>query len=288
MTSQALVFFTDWNTPAPLLVVALHSLQRFYKGNIHVFYGENTPPFFIDALLKNSRISTQLVRPNYREVIWAGGNVRQCWAIKPSLHKLSPFNLTLFYDCDHVFLKEFDLRAFELINKHELITFHHPKEIYGKRVWRRINGRASVIRDLLKLPCLDNVLVPANGGCVGSKKGTNLLNEWTEYLRKFATCGNWALTRLPDEFALSYTLSRHNVPIENHRWSYSPQPDLSDLNPLPDIIAIHFCNTSYRLGSYYKTAQEAALKANYMGLKTNWEEYIKCNSVITEAQKAII
>jgi len=289
LKSQGIVFFTDWVVPCPLLIVALHSLKKHYIGNVHVVYGNNTPAFFIDALKSNSFITTSNYNPDYQKSYWTRLGSRRCWNLKPTIHSQSPFDLTLIYDCDHVFVDTFDQKAFEMIDQYGLVSFHHPKEHYNHKYWKRANTRARTIRDVIKLPCEDNTLLSANGGCVGSSKEKSpaLLAEWQVLMEKFGTCGNMFLVRLPDEFSLSYTILKNKIPMGGHYWSYSPYPDLSDLNPLPKTSAIHFCNSSYVHGSYFKIEQDLCLDEDYMGLKTNWDQYIKCNPNIEIARKAV-
>lgn len=280
MPNRGILFFSDWTAPVPLFVVALHSLRKYYSGKVHVMYGSSTPEFFIQELKKKSDITIQSYTPEYAKSYWTRLGSHRCWNMKPVIHQQSPFDTTWIYDCDHVFIDSFDLSGFDYIEKYGLASFHHPVTHYGSKAIGRMNGRAKVIRERLKMPCEDNSLLPANGGCVGSVKGTLLLNEWIVNLEKFGTCGDWALERLPDEFSLSYTLSRNNSPIGDHKWSYSPYPDLSDLKTITNISAIHFCNSSYKLGSYYKIEQNECLDEDYMGIRTHWNEYVKCNPLI--------
>jgi len=91
------------------------------------------------------------------------------------------------------------------------------------------------------------------------------------------------IVRLPDEFSLSYTLYRNQIPIGGDKWSYSPFANLSDLTPFPAISAIHFSNSSYRHGSYFAKALQSALEVDYMGLQSNWDEFVVWNPLIKES-----
>ena len=117
MASRGITFFTDWTSPLPLLAVALHSLEKFYQGEIHVLYGENTPPFFIEELKQNKRIGASLFILPYEKVEWVNAVWRKCWYLKPIIHKSAPFDLNMVYDCDHVFVGDFDESIFDLDQK---------------------------------------------------------------------------------------------------------------------------------------------------------------------------
>ena len=276
--NEGIVFFTDYQSPLPLLVVALYSLRQHYGGNIHVIYGANTPRFFIDLLKNQSDITFSKTEINKSGEHFHNVS-RRCWNIKPIIHQQSPYDVTLLYDCDHAFYSQFDKSIFQIIQKYKLISCHHVWEkIQGRNQWRSM-CRAKIIKEDLKLACGERI-PPVNGGCVGSFK-SELLNDWLKYIDVFANSNNRLLTRVPDEYALSYILEKNQTPVIDSKWSYSP---LSEDNRETDAVltnqsalAIHFAAGKYTKLQCYQSVVFQALQADYLGLKTQQSEYRNCN-----------
>lgn len=276
MKKAGICFFTDYRLPVPLLVVALHSLQKNFNGNIHVVCGKDTPKFFILELEKQDRITfekTILKYPSRRDIV----RIQRCFNIKPQIHKICPFKVNMVYDCDHLFVNKFDLSVFDLIRSHELISFHYPKE---ERL-RKSNRRAWKRTKILKQYGMEvDFLWPMNGGCVGSVKDSPLIDEWVDTLDIMINLGSHIFRRLPDEYSLSYVMGRHNIPIGDQKWSYSvKKEDASDAEDMiRKVIAIHFPRWRYSRSRIYKKAVKEARGVNFLGFADKYSQYAVCNS----------
>ena len=278
--NKGIIFFTDWDSAVPLLIVALHSLEKHYSGNIHVFYGPNTPAIFQHALQKNRRITSQLVIPNYN-AISCGENRKKCWLIKPELHNQCPFDVNLIYDCDHVFINKIDETIFAPIIKNGLTSYTMSPSQSGAWRGRRNQLRTRIIKNELRLP-IQNTIPTVNGGCVGSVKGTPLIKEWGSVMTRFALCRNGWLDTIPDEFSLGYILSKYNLTHGDEKYSRI----ISHKNPNPYIqeaFAIHLVGYSYEHNSCFKKALLDAFHADYMSIRTHWEIYQLYNSVVLKS-----
>ena len=283
------LFFTDYAMSVPLLVVALHSLYGKWPclwplcdSQITVVYGLNTPEFFIKLLhcTRNFRVNLQPTSINQMNRRY-GDVTRRCWNVKPLIHKESPYNITLFYDCDHVFFNRFDPSIFDIIKKSGLTSCSHPWDKVNYRLQGRSRIRAQLIRQL-NMPCGDHLPI-VNGGCVGSVKGTPLLNEWESKIPTFGqkTC-HILLKKVADEFALAHTMEQHGIEVADPRWSYSPWTETDDeINSVvKSVIGIHYAAGKYQKLQSYKAAFQAAYKDDYLFLRTCFDDYLKCNIAI--------
>lgn len=280
MASKGICFFIDYRTPAPLLAVALYTLRKQYDGNVHVVCGDDVPQFFMDALSDSGACSVQKTRLKYppiEKII----RLQRCFNIKPQVHKICPFDINLMYDCDHVFTNRFDNSAFDFIEQHGLVSFHTS-----------VMNRSSNLRALRRTRVLAHYgmkvdfLKQVNGGCVGSVKGSPLIDEWVQTLDRMIRLGHHSFRRLPDEYSLSFVTGQHKIPLGDGKWSYCVQKeDASDvLGVIDKAIAVHFCHNRYYRSHVFVDALKEAKRTNFMSMNSLFNEYAICNGVMALAR----
>jgi hypothetical protein len=279
MMKKGICFFTDYHSPIPILVIALYSLRKYYSGNVCVICGSNTPPFFKNVLQASSSITdfitTDLKYPPKKGIV----RLQRCFNIKPQIHKVSPYDITLMYDCDHLFVNKIEDNVFDIIEKSGLISFHRSK-----------HGNSSDSKAILRTRKLNALGMPikflsqVNGGCVGSVKGSPLIDEWIANLDKMINLGHHVFTRLPDEYSLSYTMSTHGIKVGDERYSYcTVEDDASDVTEelTKKMIAVHFPRQRYFHSNIYLNVCKEAKAANFMMVRSNKKRYSACNSILS-------
>jgi hypothetical protein len=174
--------------------------------------------------------------------------VRRCWYRKVLCHKVSPFDLTVFYDCDHVFVADYDYAIFDKIEDYGLFSCHNKKGFRkGRGHSRRDYKKAQVIQEHIgRIKKEVPVIWPANGGCVGSRKDSPLIDEWEDSLRLFDSKGSKKLKYVADEYSLSYTMSMNEIPMMSSKWSFVPPlVDIPKWEHPEGVLGIHFNNGRY-------------------------------------------
>ena len=183
------------------------------------------------------------------------------------------------FDCDHVFIKPMENGVFEHVEQFDMSCFGFEVEHLRRMAIQKSTEVAAEIQ-AIGLPC-DKVLQPSIGSCLGSTiQGAKLLDEWEEFILKFAASKKRMLTtKFVDQHALSYVMWRNKIPIGDNRYSYSGQvANQSDIKPPPaDVMSIHFCHGRFmKRGAdhIYGTTLGEAIKSDFLGLNTEIKRYL--------------
>jgi hypothetical protein len=256
--TQGICFYVDYLKYSILCSVAIHSLCKHYDGAIHVIHGEHCPKAFLWGLKRQKRVTyapaNQEVRKAARGIPL--GRLRECWYRKPYLHLESPFDVTLMYDSDHVFVSEFDMNAFELIEQFNLASFH-TRPMSAKSYRTKARRVRYVLRDRKYL-----FHYPANGGCVGSVKGSGVVEIWCRNMEKILSHESRVantLSRVADEYSLAYTLQKFGG-MGDAKWSCGA--DRADAV----TIGIHYVRKGYLGDALFQTALKQAVDEEFLGL----------------------
>ena len=104
MMNKGIIFYSNNPQPIPLLVVAVHSLRKYYDGKIHVIFGKNTPGFFKRICRRANLEGITFSTVSKRHYSGRSSNSKaKEWYEKPFIiQNESPFEITQYYDCDHV------------------------------------------------------------------------------------------------------------------------------------------------------------------------------------------
>ena len=233
-----------------MFAVAAHSLLKFYDGPIHIVLGQNTPEFFIEVLSSEKRIGYSFAKRRYFDDTLSG-NRRREWLEKPFIiSRESPFTNTLYYDCDHCFIRELDLTIFEQIAEKKLTTCapDSPPRRQGK-VIRQIRAVTGVEYDSVHR---------VNGGCIGYQKGYEGMEDIIDLMRLYRGSGQHLLRNNAEEFALATVVEQgigHRLPT---KWSAICDKKYTDATPPPDTIAVHYVNRRYRWRMSWREAMESS------------------------------
>lgn len=261
--NRGIVFFLDGKPQAALLAVAIHSLRKNYTGPVCVVFGPHDTEVVEDNLPGDVEVR------RLGSLKGGRGFASRCWNSKPTVHQMSPFDVSIVYDIDHVFVRSFDEKAFDMVEDNGLFSFyataaHGPKKAHS-------------IAAAIDRPDLIPLFQRTNGGCVGSVAGSEMVDQWDRWIRQIKSSGNRLLGKVPDEFALSATLADRGVQVSGEAWSVSAR--LSEPNPADPYMAYHFVRKSWIYRRLYRDALVEAYSEDFMGLKTEpW--YRDCKSMI--------
>ena len=288
MSSQGICFYVQYAYPLPLLAVCLHSLEKYYNGNVHVVMGDETPDWFVKLIKRNRRVeySHAASMKKYRRAKQS----RNCWTTKPLIHRILPYDENLLLDCDCIFVGNFDPFIFKLISEKKLASFgHNRKELPAESI-RRSKIKAKMINSVLN----ENIdfLPSINGGCVGSAKGDAepFIAEWINNIDRIVATHHRYLSQLADEYGLSLMMLKHGISVEGSRWNYVPiEKNQSDVKiEEKKLISIHFANKKYLYSPLYLPAVESAISENYMDLASRFNEYRRCNESFSKATNRLV
>jgi len=268
--TNGICFYIDYGMPACQLVVALHTLEQNYDGEICVLIGKSTPSFLVSELRKHSRVIVQEANVAFDKP--GAKRQRVCWFTKVLLHKhCNPFDVTVFYDCDHVFKGRVGDDLFKTVSDNGLVSCNRTDD-KGWKVARYIEAQLGE-----KCPNLKK----ANGGCVGSVRGSPLVDEWVFNLNRFYDAGGH-LKRHADEYSLDYVMERHNIGIGSSNWSHSvgKYEQWDSFEKDPAIVALHYPQRRYVRSSLFKLALQSAMYNNFLSVCSLFQSYSLMDGVM--------
>lgn len=265
MKSEGICFYVDFGGYCSILAVALHSLEKHFDGHIHVIHGEQIPTFFRTALRNNKRITYSKVANRAK---YPGKTSRAIWFRKVHVHNELPFETAILYDCDHVFTERWDPIAFDIVKDAGLMSFHwdmrardHARFYRQARAIRRVTGD-NKYRDHWG----------ANGGCVGSVRGTTLIADWIDVMDALCRHRESILIPAYDEHALSYIITTNGRQVASGRYSCQWKDPRKQ-----QALAVHMMMGAYRVDKIYRDAFLEAWKDDYMGLQSFGGDYYTYN-----------
>lgn len=279
MASRGILFYVNFSNPLPLLPAALYSLSKYYDGDIHVLYGKQVADWFVKELEKSDRLTCSY----HKKVLTKIGKKR--WRVsileKPYLYYNSPFEATLFYDCDHIFLKPMDCSIFDDIEKYQFVN---PIEDYGKPITK--HSRILRIAHDLYGRDSDKTLSRSMGGCVGIMRGSDVHDKLVKIQDEIMNYPGRNM--LSDEHAISLLLEEHGK-VMDPKWSWAykqkkhcPRRD-TGLDGMPDnLIALHYAHKRYAISKLWRDAFLEAREHNVLGLDDLWDKYYECNNHVRD------
>ena len=173
MESQGIIMFNKGFACIVRAMVCLYSLRKYYNGNI-TFYLENPYPKEFEEVCKYFKCD--IIVNDEKENI-------KVLARKTEMFKNSPYDRTLWLDCDTVIVNNID-KMFEELDDCDLYIPHFAGWMSGGGTMsRRINGYKGIIDDKYIEKALDDY--PAvNTGVLSfkkSKKWDDFVDEWVRY-----------------------------------------------------------------------------------------------------------
>jgi len=280
MEDKGILFYSNNPYPIPLLVVAIYSLRKYYDGRIHVVFGANTPDSFKRTFSRNKMEGITFADVSKKHYTGRASNsLSKEWYEKPFIiqHE-SPFELTQYYDCDHVFYQPFNHDIFDLINKHDLVTAMEIVE----------PSRAATIKKEIKeaVGLEIEYLNRVNGGCVGYKKSSEKINIWTDYLCKYRAYNNprSKIKYNAEEFGLATTIALGHGKIIDSRWSYCYPKMRKAMTESDGNWAIHFVASRWTKGTFWLESFKEAYDVDFFQTKSNFKRYKSYNPFIKDKE----
>ena len=282
---QGICFYLNFHKPIPLLVTCLHSLLKHYDGRICIIAGDKVPRPFLTRLMDEERFDILMTRTFHRDPVFVkrkkGANL--CWMTKPFLHKESPYEISVFYDCDHVFRADVTDYIFDKVRDDDLTSFHFTGDTRARRS-RKMPHVMRVMHGRYGIPMIQG-MESVNGGCVGSRRSSPLIDEWIELMLKISE-GNKTRRWITDEYSLSYLIRSHRLRPGSSLWSLSinekthkvPGKEawlvgLKDKYFKRPVIALHFNQRGYIKSPTFQAAVVSAINDDYMGIASSNKEY---------------
>jgi hypothetical protein len=276
--SQGICFYINYSQPVCQLAVALSTLERNYDGDICVLTGSSVPEFFLSELRQHGRLEVKPVTTQYARKGLSRGH--GCWFTKVLLHQTdNPFDATIFYDCDHVFKGRFDLAAFDMVRGAGLIGFHRSDAALSN---------TGMIVNMVETVCgvRYESLQKAQGGCVGSVRGSPKVVEWAEAMEKFCEYGGHP-ARHADEYALDYVMAKYGTAVGPSKWSHTvgKREEWGGFESDPNILAMHYPMARYAVSKLFKAEMEKAVRENFMSLSDKFDLYAQTDGVMASVSR---
>lgn len=265
--TKGILFYSNNKSPLVPFAVATHSLRKHYDGPIHIVFGPNTPRFIKKVLKAQDRITYSFAKKRY-SIDRKKGTQREEWREKPHIIKNeSPFDLTLYYDCDHCFFLPVGQNIFDEIESKGLVT------AMGKK-------KPSRHRQVLK--CYKKVgdqmprYYKVNGGCVGYKKGCPHIDLWLAKSDQYRECNAHILRRNSEEFGLGYCINNGKGARIEEKYSVClGKRQITDTVP-EGTIGMHYVSLRWLWAPSWGQAFKKAIEDNHLELKDRWERYRIC------------
>lgn len=262
--TKGILFYSNNADPITPFTVAAHTLLKHYDGNIHIVFGPTTPQFFLEIMESQSRITYSRASQRYTtRRNW--GHRRQEWMEKPHIiSKESPFDLTLYYDCDHTYHKKIDVSVFDQIEEKGLVTamgLRKPNKHYW--ILKELEAQGDVLDDYYKV----------NGGCVGYKKGHEAMNIWLSKMEQYKVTSTRKLARNSEEFALGYTINKgFGGRIDENLSICLTRHEVE--KPLPEeAIGCHYVGCRWVNSLGWAECLKDAYLENFLGLQEHFDEF---------------
>jgi hypothetical protein len=188
------------------LLLSLYSLRKVYNGNITVVCEGKQSDGFINALEGN--------RVNIVNIPETG---QYALCTKPTLHKYSPYELTMFMDADTLVVNPIN-EYFTYIAEFGFVVGHFDNwKTTGRQIKRRIDGWAKAVPEMVQ-PALDYGSA-INTGIVGWRRNDPALKRWHEVCQKGYAQN--CTTRVVDELAAQMILPEVKHKLVGMEWGVS-------------------------------------------------------------------
>jgi len=244
---RGVVFFSNSCQPMACFYVAVHSLRKHYNGPIGLVYS-NLGEVFVEAI-KESGIICVPFSGHLKEVARRKYN----WIAKAQCHMDNyPFDVNLYYDADHLFLRSVTDAMFDLIEEHQLVaasTMEPPGH------WQRKLERLNAILGLTL-----NEIYGMNGGCVGAVKGCQRVKEWMEWISRLNRSSG-TYKKNPEEWGASVMASLGKAKLVGRDWSNTL---IEEEQQVEGQVATHYSvRRGWKSAPWLKEAREV-VRENYM------------------------
>lgn len=288
---NGILYYCDGGRPAIELLMSTYTLLQCNLNpsfKIHIVFGQSFDKELQKLIVEC--LGDKISYCNMSDWFTNTGSRKRTrhWVQKPYIIQLSPFDNTLYYDCDHIFFRPLPADTFDRIEHFGLCTgmskkyklhhlnflqwTHHFNE-YHKEIFYTRKDEPNYFR--------------VNGGCIGysHKTGGNYIKEWISLMEYFHKTGNYRVTQTGDESAMSLMINTYSRGWMGDNYSYSVHPYRETINEIPDdLISYHFSRQSYCAPDKRKEITVKTLKEiyniNYCGLRDHQAKFLEPNIVV--------
>lgn len=255
--TRGILFYCDRDGPIAALIVALWTLRRTYSEPIHIVLGPQSPFWFIVELQQSlpSLALTYELLAEYDFPEWTRGK-RGSWCQKPFAIRRSPFDVTIYLDCDHLFTgKPWPEAIWQDVGEAGLGSAHDR---------RAANRGPMIVRDLRAVTGIElQNYRPVNGGCIGWKRGCSDIERWIDFMILFARQQKSRLLRsLAEEYALGMVVNTGRGGWFNASVSRVDYPH-------HDACGYHLSDRRYSRNPVWKHELRQCMKVNFLGVRRN-------------------
>ena len=222
MATSGVVYFNNGTKCTVRLIVAIHSLRKFWSGPIAVFMDgtlakELAPEiekwFGVQCVFDTSELTSSLLR-------------------KIEIGPKTPFENTVYLDADTLVVGKID-ELFEESQKYDFVGVNFAN-------WRsdgsKVGARTRSFKDICSDEYIDTALKygPAiNTGVYAYRKDTPMFTEWLDLAKKGDASGRM---QIPDEIAFQVLAPQYNVKVMPSKFNVSVVYDEN----CEDMRVIHF------------------------------------------------
>lgn len=267
MTECGMLFYCDHLQPVSALAVALWTLKRLYHGPIQIVFGPDAPNWLVGEVSNKKGVYGGITcerLESYDFLEWTNGK-RGAWCQKPFAIRRSPFELTLYFDCDHLFVgSQWPGDIWGQIDRLGLASGHD--KLFARRCPR-------VIRDVRAVTGIAlDAYRPVNGGCIGYRRGHEGWQTWIAFMTQFARQWRSRLLRdLAEEHGLGLTLNTGIGGWIDGAISRTEYPHAH-------ALGYHLNGGRYLYCPRWQQEFRNCFDADFLGIRTNAAAFLQSNA----------
>lgn len=233
MTS-GVIYLLDGTKPAARLVVSLVTLRRHYEGPVAILATSATASEVVESICLDPSLSVALANIEHD----LGDAKHRPFLLKTIVHRFSPFDVTLFLDCDTIVRGDLS-PLFEFpTDEHILVTQFVNWTSDMRMIARRVQRWSSICPELIE-PALEFGQA-VNTGVFSFTRSTVAMKNW------FALAYAGRHEFIPDEIAMQLLLPAVPAVVLDDRFNCSPKFRDAEGD---DVRIVHFHGRKH-VGSY--------------------------------------
>ncbi len=252
--ANGVLYLLEGTKPAARLVVSLVTLRQHYAGSIAVVSTDSLGAGIGDLIQRDSRLDVQHVHVEPQ----LGAEPHRPFLLKTLLDQYTPFDITVYLDCDTVIQGDFSALFHLPSPKHIVVTQFCNWTPKHKVIAHRIARWSAICPDLIG-PALtfDKAL---NSGVFGFSRDSSLFHGWFH----LAFMGRHEF--IPDEIAMQLLLPKVPAVVLDDRFNCSAKYGRPDD---PDVRIIHFHGRKHigRFGERWRREYQKVVRENVANIQ---------------------
>ena len=235
--SRGIIYFSRGSDCLTRLVVSLHSLRKVYDGDVSLLIIDDEWKDEVIEISKEFDCNVVLIEDDgkvkdaieeKKERGLKFNKINYSLLSKVRSNTESPYDTTIFLDCDTVVVSEDIVKLFDYAEVFELVLTRFRDRItplLEKRIRELTPYYPELIEDAVKYPC------GINCGVYAFRKESKLIQEWYEKASVGAECF------IPDESYLQASIHNYRHAVVGEKYNRSNYYD--DVND-PTTVIQHF------------------------------------------------